>query len=289
VIEGLLAAVQAWAAERPDVGAVLLVGSQARSDLPADELSDVDLVLVVDDPAPYLASAEWTAAFGEPLATFVEDTLPGVRERRVLYRDGRDVDFNFVSREAAPGAIAAVAGVLGRGHRVLVDRIGLDLPAGPAPPEPLPGEAEFAELVHEFWYQAVWASRKLRRGELWVASRGIDSGLGWLLGRMLAWHARALDPGRDTWHEGRFLERWADTDAVASLPATRGGYDAAAAARALAAACDLFTRLTAETAERLGFAPPVDEERLRELAVGKRPHVATLSSAEGLEGRPPAS
>jgi aminoglycoside 6-adenylyltransferase len=257
VIEELLAAVQAWAAERPDVGAVLLVGSQARSDLPADELSDVDLVLVVDDPAPYLASAEWTAAFGEPLATFVEDTLPGVRERRVLYRDGRDVDFNFVSREAAAGAIAAVAGVLGRGHRVLVDRIGLDLPAGPAPPEPLPGEAEFAELVHEFWYQAVWASRKLRRGELWVASRGIDSGLGWLLGRMLAWHARGQRRRRGGAGARRRVRPVRPPHRRdRGTPRVRAAGRRGAAARA----------------------------RRRE-----RPHVATLSSAEGLEGRPPAS
>lgn len=60
----LLAAVTAWGRERSDVRAVLLVGSQARANTPADDWSDTDLVLVIGDPAPYLASAEWVGGSG---------------------------------------------------------------------------------------------------------------------------------------------------------------------------------------------------------------------------------
>lgn len=55
----------AWGRERGDVRAVLVVGSRARADTPADQWSDTDLV-VVGDPATYPASAEWLGAFGRP-------------------------------------------------------------------------------------------------------------------------------------------------------------------------------------------------------------------------------
>jgi aminoglycoside 6-adenylyltransferase len=70
----LLGAVATWGRQRPDVQAVLLVGSHARTELPADRWSDIDLVMVVDDPAPYAASHDWLGAFGQPLLTFLEPT-----------------------------------------------------------------------------------------------------------------------------------------------------------------------------------------------------------------------
>ena len=75
--EALLAAVTAWGRERSDVRAVLVVGSRARADTPADRWSDTDVALVVDDPAPYLASSDWLGAFGRPLLSFVEPTAVG--------------------------------------------------------------------------------------------------------------------------------------------------------------------------------------------------------------------
>ena len=49
--------VTGWARSRDDVHAVLLVGSQARAETPADELSDIDLVLFVSEPELYLGDA----------------------------------------------------------------------------------------------------------------------------------------------------------------------------------------------------------------------------------------
>ena len=50
-IESFLAALADWAAAEPNVRAAVLIGSQARRDTPADEWSDVDVALVVDDPS----------------------------------------------------------------------------------------------------------------------------------------------------------------------------------------------------------------------------------------------
>jgi Streptomycin adenylyltransferase len=164
--EALLAVVTDWGRERSDVRAVLVVGSRARADTPADEWSDIDLALVVDDPTPYLASAEWLGAFGRPLLSFVEPTAVG--------------------------------------------------------PFTLKG----------------------------------------LLVTLLGWHTRAAEPLADTWHGGRFLERWADPHALQELRHAYASYDAAEVARTLWGTAELFQRLERECAERLGLELSVPHPRL---------------------------
>src|SRR5690606_24449708 len=90
-------AIARWAAARPDIQALAVVGSYARADHPADPWSDLDLVLFVDDPIPYLESAGWLEAIAPPRITFTEPTALGIgRERRVLFEGGLDVDFTLL-------------------------------------------------------------------------------------------------------------------------------------------------------------------------------------------------
>jgi aminoglycoside 6-adenylyltransferase len=96
--------------------------------------------------------------------------------------------------------------VLRRGFRVLVDT--LDLEAGlresaarPSPRSP-PDQAAFAQLTHDFRYHLLWAAKKLRRGELWVATQACNCHLGGLLVTLLGWHTVAAQPLADAWHGG---------------------------------------------------------------------------------------
>ena len=138
----------------------------------------LDIVLFARDPAALLVRDDWVAAFGRPRLTFLEPTAVGEQlERRVLYEDGTDVDFAIVPVELLDHP--AVAHVASRGIRVLVDKDGelgsrlAELPE-PAPPSP-PNEAALRELAADFFYHAVWAARKLRRGEVFTAKRCVDS------------------------------------------------------------------------------------------------------------------
>ncbi|MGK5442258.1 aminoglycoside 6-adenylyltransferase [Micromonospora sp. URMC 105] len=267
-IESLLAAVATWARQRPDIRAALVVGSHARADVPADQWSDIDIVLVVDDPAAYAADGNWLATFGRPLLTFTERTaVGGFVERRVLFDTGQDVDFVLLPSSAAEriGTDPEAAAVWGRGFRVLVDKIDLaeKLP-GVAPVRPAPPDAAaFGHVTHDFWYHALWTARKLRRGEVWTAKECCDGYLKTLLVRLLAWHAQASRPQVDTWHGGRFLERWADRQALHDLRSAYAGYDADEVARALWATVDLFERLERECAERLGLELTVAHDAIR--------------------------
>jgi aminoglycoside 6-adenylyltransferase len=270
----LLTAVTAWARRRPDVHAVLLIGSHARSQAPADRWSDVDVVLVVEDPATYLDDTDWLGAFGEPLLTFLEPTaVGGFTERRVLFAGGQDVDFALLPVAAVQELARRpeLRAVLGRGFRILVDELGVERALreiGDLEPPPAPSGPDFAQLTNDFWYHALWVARKLRRGEVWIAKQGCNCHLQTLLVQLLAWDAQAGDRQLDTWHGGRFLERWASGRVLDELRQVDARYDTRDVARALRATVDLFERVELRCAERLGLEPTVPHDRIRRLLNG---------------------
>ncbi len=263
--EQLLERFVAWAQTQPDIRAAVVIGSRARNDHPADDWSDLDLLVVTSDPDRLLAQIDWLAHIGTPWITFLEGTATGgLVERRVLFEGGLDVDFApapvTLAQQFANGPPPEVAGIFSRGARVVLDKDGLAerlvvaRGAPPAPQPPAPGE--FMNLVDDFWYHAVLTAKKLRRGELWTAKLCCDSYMKRLVLAMIEWHARAASGWRDTWHSGRFLEEWADPRAIAGLRAAFAHYDEADVGRALSATIDLFRWLATETAERLGHSYP---------------------------------
>ena len=268
-MELMTAAAADWARQRDDVRALLVVGSQARANVPADRWSDLDLVLIVDDPEPYAEDPSWVREFGQPVLTFLEDTPVGQRERRVLYESGEDVDFPLFPVTALELLEQSenAAHLLARGYRVLVDRIGLAerlarVAAAVERPRP-PTQRDFTQLASDFWYHALWAAKKLRRGEVFTAKGCLDGYMKDRLVTLLEWHARAIDASVDTWHDGRFLERWADPGALAALERAFAHYDVRDVARALWETIDLWQGLEEETASRLGFELALDHPDLR--------------------------
>ncbi|MFO7572856.1 MAG: aminoglycoside 6-adenylyltransferase [Gaiellaceae bacterium] len=263
------AAVADWASEREDVRALLLVGSQARADVPADRWSDLDLLFLLEDPQPYVEDAGWIEEFGSPVVTFLEATVDGHWERRVLYETGEDVDFVLfpaVALERLEQSETA-AGLLRRGYRTLVDSVSLGerlerIASSPAPAS-APTEHELRELANDFWYHALWTAKKLRRGEVFTAKECLDAYMKTRLVTLLGWHARAVDAAVDTWHGGRFLERWADPGALAALEHAYARYDLRDVARALWETIDLWQGLEEEVARRLDLDPGLDHADLR--------------------------
>ena len=266
-MEWIEAAVADWARENADVHAAVLVGSRARTDIPPDRWSDLDVFLVVDDPEPYSADGGWVAEFGSPIITFLEPTAVGdERERRVLYETGEDVDLPLIPLSAVD-RLEIAGPLLARGYRVLVDKIGLEARlqtvAAQVVEPGAPTQSELTELASDFWYHALWTAKKLRRGEVFTAIDCLDGYLKWRFVTLLGWHARAVDPSVDTWHGGRFLERWADPGALAALERAYAHYDLRDVARALWETVDLFQGLEEETASRLGLKVELGHADLR--------------------------
>ncbi len=116
--------VRQWATQRRDVIAVALVGSWAmRTATPA---SDVDLVIIVNDPQRSLANNQWLQHFGEVLRTSDED-WGEVQSKRVFYANGLEVEFGITSRKWASTAPVdpGTKKVVEHGVRILLDRNGI--------------------------------------------------------------------------------------------------------------------------------------------------------------------
>jgi aminoglycoside 6-adenylyltransferase len=268
-----------WANTHDHIRIAIVVGSQARSDAPADKWSDLDIIIFSTDPSILIDSEDWVGEFGTPLITFIEPTAGGDgKERRVLYDNGLDVDFavdpiqyildtnkHGMTRELAQ----ELANMIGRGIRVLVDKDKLmdkfitEFQQHKLPPPSHPTQHEYLERVNDFWYHTVWAAKKLRRGELWEGKACVDSFMkGRCLLPLIEWHAR-LTQGKehDTWFRGRFIERWADPRIMADLRSAFAHYDEEDVWQALANTMQLFRWIAREVAEKLDYTYPKDADQ----------------------------
>ncbi len=252
-----------WAKLREDIRGVLCIGSAARVTNPADSLSDIDLILITETPEFYIEGSDWLAHFGRVLLTFVEDTaVGGQKERRVLYEGGQDIDFAIFPLAAAHylaeyGPPAELQEVFWRGFTVLLDKDGLlsqtEIHSQKVTPPPTQDELDLH--MNDFLYHAVWAAKKLRRGEIWVGKQCVDVYMKRLLLRAVEWKLRALRGWEyDTWFEGRFLENWATVDVILELKKTFALYDLESVKAALLATVLMHRRLMTEIAERLGLS-----------------------------------
>lgn len=268
-MDEFIARLARWAEARPDLRAAMIVGSRARSTRPADEWADVDVLLVADDPQPYLASGAWLSDLGRVRLTFLEPTaVGGLVERRVLFEPALDADLSFLPRAmlgqlAQAGLPADIGAVFARGARLLFDKDGtlgallaalLPAPAAAQPPTAI----TFDNLVNDMLYHAIWAAKKLRRGELYVARSCCDGYMKVRLLELISWHTRVQQGwGTDTWHNGRFIEQWADARVLAGLRNAYAHYDADDITQAIHATLGLFGWVARETADRLGYTYPL--------------------------------
>jgi aminoglycoside 6-adenylyltransferase len=262
-----LARLAAWARAADDIRLVLVLGSQARTADPADEFSDVDIVVACRDQRRYLDDAAWLEALGSPLLTFIEPTATGGEfERRVLFRDGLDVDVSLIAearirawvRDGLPGDVLPV---FRRGMRVIVDKDGLAPPLqaeaeSHAPERKVPAASEFIEQTHDFLYHCLLTARKAARGELFVALQCLDG----FLRRRLFELVRIRDDlkGGDPtpWYGARMIEFRSDAGTIAELAATCAAHERRSIIKALGAAMDLHASLGREIAAHIGAAYP---------------------------------
>jgi aminoglycoside 6-adenylyltransferase len=273
--EDLLERILGWARKEDLVRALVVLGSRARVTNPADQWSDLDLLMAVKDTTPFLHKSEWLGSIAPYELTFVEPTtVAGQRERRVLFDGMFEVDFAVFPVDALVLLVGSLGDgpppdflfdVFGRGYRVVLDKDGLEEKFRPAlsglegsrPVRPPPSGEEYMEVVNDFLYHAVWTAKHIMRGELFWAKRSLDCHMTPLLLRMLEWHAKAMhSQDYDTWFSGRFLERWADPGAIAELRESSSRYEGTELRSGLRAMFALFQRLAVETSERTGLPYP---------------------------------
>lgn len=109
-----------WSRRRRDIRAVALVGSYAR--MQANPASDVDLVIIANDPQKYLTQTEWLRDFGIVITQKVED-YGKLTSLRVWYESGLEIEYGFTTREWVKSPLdKGTKRVIQDGMRVLFEK-----------------------------------------------------------------------------------------------------------------------------------------------------------------------
>lgn len=260
-----LSRVVEWARREDDVRALILVGSRAGRE-PADDLADIDVSVFAKTSEPYTRNSEWLSAIGDVWVCVPDKFARGgevIPTRLVIFDGGVKVDFAFYGLHVLDEL--AGSDELDVGYRVLLDKDGatsrLKPPSFSARKHDAPTEAEFVSLCEEFWFEAYHVAKYLKRGDLWAA-KFRDWSTKEMLLRMIELSERSRRGwDYDTGHMGKRMKSWAQANTWESLHRAFSRFDAEDGWRGLAATTELFSRLSKETADRLGFAYPDDAGR----------------------------
>lgn len=133
---------------------------------------------------------------------------------------------------------------------------------------PKMSETEYINVVNDFYFHNIWACKKLRRGEVWAAKMCVDSYLKNYLLKMIELYCFNQN-GIDVWHDGRFLDKWADEDIINELKNCFAHYDSDDIMRALWATHNLFDRTAKVVAQTLGYKYPNDAKKCAEKYMAK--------------------
>ncbi len=244
---------QSFAEREENIRAAIIVGSRARQEKPADQYADLDLVIFAENPNLLLRYKNWLAQIGKYYLTFLEQTAVGEGiERRVLFDGGLDVDFACfpISAIAEMESHHQVLSVLSKGIKVLLDKDNI-IPRLKnnnikQNNKKMP-EEKIENMVHDFWYHAVLAAKKLRRTELLEGKSIVDSYMKDLLISFIRIQAKLKNGNEyNTWHGFRFFEEWADTKFVSPFKQIYAHYDEEDVWKALKNTMNLFHELSIE-------------------------------------------
>jgi aminoglycoside 6-adenylyltransferase len=227
----VLAQIRSWVLGRKEVVAALLTGSRVNPDPAAvDVLSDYDVEVYVTDLSRYEAGDGWLQPFGRILVCcpFEARVDGGILTRLVLFDDGTRIDFQIIE-----GAVRK------------------------------PTREEFDKFTHEFWWDATYVAKSLKREELFSARYMMDRVLRFnYLQRILEWsvgvnHNWQVNPNK----HGRWLERYLPAREWELLEDTFTGAGINDNWRAFALLLDLFARHAVFVAKALGFDYPAGLDR----------------------------
>jgi hypothetical protein len=262
-----------WARHRPDVTALIQIGSRVQGSGKFDALSDWDFHLITSRPGHYYNTG-WLADIAPPWCAHAERSLRGMIKITAVFEGGLEADFiplanwqmklvywgmrhpelaGWMPNRMRSGILEVRVILLNSGHRVLIGgaRWEKRLSALQATWEgPRMSAAEFSRHNAAFWQKSVWVAKKILRPEP-------RSAMHWLH-KLMTDHVYALLE-EEAWLSGRSArpealkaERWLDArrltqTAIVTAP------DQSILARALLRQLDLFCELSASVATSRGF------------------------------------
>lgn len=281
----------AWSRGNELVRAAILTSSRANSKRKTDVLSDYDIEFYVTDIAPFRRSDAWLTHFGEVMVRWPFKPRLGAPwadiTRLVIFSDAVRIDFQIHKvAEIAPDAFDD-------DYKVLIDKDGL-LSKLRAPTHTThlvkkPTLDQYETLVNEFWWNAHYVPKYLRRDELpfaagmlgeSVRSRYLHTVIEWFIGLQHDWSV-------NTGICGRKFKRYLDEQTWAAYESTFAGAGLEEQWQAFFSAVTLFRKLAKQVGNALGYRYPEKIDRdmteyyrwIQSVEIGKATHVLHADGA----------
>ena len=266
-----------WAEQQDAIRAMLLTSTRAVPDATVDELSDYDVVLVVEDIHPFHENRRWIKDFGDVLVTYWDPVYPDPEYgfakfgNVIQYADGLKIDFTLWPLELLQKIVQspALPAEMDAGYRILLDKDNLTQGIKsstysayiPVPPT----QEAYQKAIEEFFSDAPYVAKCLLRGELLPAKWCLDYDmkhvylrpmLEWLMGLHHNW---SLPTGS----LGKGLKKKLPSDLWSQLEAAYAGANTADNWESLFRTMALYGQVAREVGEGLGYDYPLDlDERV---------------------------
>jgi aminoglycoside 6-adenylyltransferase len=260
----LLDRIVAWAKQDDNIRAVVVTGSSSRGDASSDRFSDRDVEIIARNRTPLLEDDRWIHAIAPVWVSLYLANDDDTHTRLVFFEGARKIDFSVNEANRLTEQQDGLNDLYQRGYRFLVDKddlaASLPEPTRKPPRVALPTEQQFRDTVNEFWFEAAHMPTYLTRGDLWVVKTR-DWTMKEMMLRLIEWHTLATRGAEtDVWYIGTKMKQWVHPSIWDEVQEVFGRFDAADSYRSLKASMRLFSRLSREIAEALGFAWPVASE-----------------------------
>ena len=256
-----------WSEKDPNIESAIIIGSQVQNEKLADEWSDLDVMLLVNDPLVLLSENRWLEQFGSPVCAFNEVTVLYFVEwnwvvKRVLFDDNHDVDFSILPYDQLDSVLSVNKEIISKGYHVIHDsdenlvdhKIQTLIKNMKEKVIPFPTQSELCNDIDDILFHIIWVYKKTKRRELWVAVTTINNHIRDLLLKLIETHNQSVTKrSSSVMYDGRFLEGRTDREIIEKLRHCFSKYDENDAANTLSHIFDFVYSMSKQIFAENGY------------------------------------
>jgi aminoglycoside 6-adenylyltransferase len=256
-----------FAREDERIRAVIMNGSRANPNSPADIFQDYDIVYVVTDIPSFKAKPDWIDIFGERMIMQLPDEMVDPPPSDwpsygylMQFADGNRIDLTLFPVDKLDALERDSQSIL------LLDKDGIIKPFPPPSDQdylPKPPTAKvFADCCNEFWWVSTYVAKGLWRAEITYAKAMQDGYVRPMLMKMLDWFVGiqtdfSVSPGK----LGKYLNDYLDPETWELLLATYADADYDNTWDSLESMCQLFRTTSQIVSAHFGFEYPLEDDQ----------------------------
>lgn len=258
--------VKEYAKNNNDIKALLITSSTVNPHAKTDIFSDLDLVIVTDNPQKFSNNKEWRAEFGDILVSFNDNfKLEEIKTytRLVLYQDHIRIDFSIwpVKLIKKLTTYDKLPDYLDIGYEVLYDKNNLTeklkRPTYQAFKTKIPSEEQYRKTVNNFWWDITYIPKYLWRDQFYfmkymdyfIKFNLLQPMVEWLIGVENNW---AVNPGKC----GSKFQEYLSEEDWNQLETTFSGYDREENWQAMFKMMEFFQKAAKKVGKSLGYEYP---------------------------------